>query len=81
MHVFFLSNCVFVLRPRYASVEFEVTGLAHKMLTICLYLSKLGFVVSLNNGPSLYIKMKSTVSPDQYDVKSALDESNRKLIV
>ena len=37
------------------------------MLTICLYLNILNFLVLLNNGSSLCIQMKSNISPDQYD--------------
>lgn len=39
------------------------------MLTLCLYLSIVHFVVLLNNGSSLYMQMKSTVSLDQYDAR------------
>ena len=37
------------------------------MFAICLYLSILNFAVLFNNIYSLYIQMKSTVSPDLYD--------------
>ena len=50
------------------------------MLTICLYLSKLDFAVLLSNGPSVYIKMKSTVFPDQYEVKVLLMNQTGSLL-
>lgn len=39
------------------------------MITICLYLSISNFVIFLNNGSSVYMKIKFTVAPDQYDAK------------
>ena len=43
------------------------------MLTICLYLSVLNFVVLFNNGSFLYIQMESAFSPDSM-MQCALDE-------
>lgn len=58
--LFCLYKCIFVLRPRYA-----------KQCSLAYILSILNFVVLLDSGPSIYIQLKSTVSPSQFDLNTS----------